>query len=135
MKKLKECTVSVFGLGLLGASLAWKLTSGGSVQGVAGWSRTRETVQRALDAGMITHACDSAEECAALGDMLILAVPIRSMEETSKSIAGAVRPDALAVFDLASTKTEVGRSLSSIWGPRYAGFHPMAGKEKGGIGN
>lgn len=135
MKKLKECTVSVFGLGLLGASLAWKLTSGGSVQGVAGWSRTRETVQRALDTGIITHACDSAEECAALGDILILAVPIRSMEETSLSIAGAVRPDALAVFDLASTKTEVGRSLSSIWGPRYAGFHPMAGKEKGGIGN
>ncbi len=135
MTYLKECTVSVFGLGLLGASLAWKLTSDGSVRGVAGWSRSPETVRRALDAGMITHACVSAEECAALGDILILAVPIRSMEETSRNIAAAVRPDAFAVFDLASTKTEVGRSLASVWGPRYAGFHPMAGKEKGGIGN
>lgn len=132
---MRECTVSVFGLGLLGASLAWKLTSGGSVRSVAGWSRTPETVRRALDAGMITHACDSAEECAALGDIIILAVPICSMEETSRTIAPAARPGTLAVYDLASTKTEVGEQLSSIWGPRYAGFHPMAGKEKGGIGN
>ncbi len=135
MKKLKECAVSVFGLGLLGASLARKLAAEGKVREVAGWSRTPETVRRAAAEGMITRACLSAEECAFFGDILILAVPIRSMEETSRAIAGAVRRDALAVFDLSSTKTEVGRTLASIWGERYAGFHPMAGKEKGGIDN
>jgi prephenate dehydrogenase len=135
MKKLMECTVSVFGLGLLGASLAWKLASDGSAKGVAGWSRNPATVRRAEREGMITIPCTSAEECASLGDVLILAVPIRSMEETARRIAPSVRPDACALFDLASTKVEVGRVLAGLWGARYAGFHPMAGKERGGIEN
>ncbi len=132
---LKNCTVSVFGLGLLGASLAWKLASEGVVKEVAGWSRNPETVLRAAREGMITRPCASAEECAACGDVLILAVPIRSMEETSLRIVSSVRPEACALFDLASTKTEVGRSLAAVWGERYAGFHPMAGKERGGLEN
>lgn len=132
---LKDCTVSVFGLGLLGGSLAWKLAKDGAVKDVAGWSRTPDTVRRAAAAGMITWPCASAEECAACGDILVLAVPIRFMEETSQTICHVARPDVRAVFDLASTKAEVGRVLAPIWGPCYAGFHPMAGKERGGLEN
>ena len=132
---LKNCTISVFGLGLIGGSLAWKLRRDGLVQDVAGWSRNPETVRRAMEAGMIGRGCVSAEECAALGDVLVLAVPIRSMEEVSLKIRSAARPDVRAVFDLASTKTDVGRKLAPIWGRCYAGFHPMAGKERGGLEN
>jgi len=88
-----------------------------------------------MEAGMIGRGCVSAEECAALGDVLVLAVPIRSMEEVSLKIRSAARPDVRAVFDLASTKTDVGRKLAPIWGRCYAGFHPMAGKERGGLEN
>ena len=132
---LKNCTISVFGLGLIGGSLAWKLRRDGLVQDVAGWSRNPETVRRAMEAGMIGRGCVSAEECAALGDVLVLAAPIRSMEEVCLKIRSAARPDVRAVFDLASTKTDVGRKLAPIWGRCYAGFHPMAGKERGGLEN
>jgi len=132
---LKNCAVSVFGLGLIGGSLSWKLRRDGLVQDVAGWSRNPETVRRAMDSGIIGTGCVSAEECAALGDVLVLAVPIRSMEEVSLKIRSAARPDIRAVFDLASTKTVVGRKLAPIWGRCYAGFHPMAGKERGGLEN
>jgi len=135
MTPLKNCTVSVFGLGLLGGSLAWKLSRDGAVKSVAGWSRNPETVRRAYDMGVIGRPCATAEECAALGDVLVLAVPIRSMEATSLKIRPAAAPGIRAVFDLASTKTEVGRKLAPLWGPCYAGFHPMAGKERGGLEN
>lgn len=135
MRRLKNCTVSVFGLGLLGGSLAWKLSLDGVAKCVAGWSRNPETVRRAHGKGIIGRPCETAEECAALGDVLILAVPIRSMEETALRIRPAAGPGVKAVFDLASTKTEVGRKLAPLWGACYAGFHPMAGKERGGLEN
>lgn len=134
MKKLRELVVSVFGLGLLGASLAWRLTSTGKAGEVAGWSRNPATLEAAFRRGIITRACDSAEECASLGDVIVLAVPVRAMEELSLRIVRSVRPTT-AVFDLGSTKSEIGATLSSIWGGRYAGFHPMAGKERGGLEN
>ncbi len=135
MTGLKNCTVSVFGLGLLGGSLAWKLSRDGAAKSVAGWSRNPETVRRAHEMGIIGRPCATAEECASLGNVLVLAVPIRSMEETGLRIRPAAGSGVRAVFDLASTKTEVGRKLAPLWGSRYAGFHPMAGKERGGLEN
>ena len=134
MKSLEESVVSVLGLGLLGGSLAWRLASKSAARGVAGWSRNPATVEAAAARGMITRACASAEECASLGDVIVLAVPVRSMLELSRSIVKSARRDA-AVFDLGSTKREIGASLTTLWGDRYAGFHPMAGREKGGLEN
>ena len=131
---LKGNTVSVFGLGLLGASLAWKLVRDGSVRGVAGWSRRAETVQQAAEKGIISIPCATAEECASLGDILIFAVPIRAMEKTSRRVLGCGERKK-AVFDLSSTKGEIGTLLSAQWGEVYCGFHPMAGRERGGIVN
>ena len=130
--RLKDCTVSVFGLGLLGASLAQRLTQDGSVRAVAGWSRNPHTVRQAAERGMISIPCTTAEECASLGDILVFAVPIRGMEETSRRALGCGGRKK-AVFDLSSTKQEIGTLLSANWGEVYCGFHPMAGKEQGGI--
>lgn len=133
-KSLKDCTVSIFGLGLLGASLGWKLSMDGAVRNVAGWSRNPETVRTAAERGIISHPCTTAEECASLGDILIFAVPIRAMEETSRAASGCSGKKK-AVFDLSSTKKEIGRLLSAHWGEAYCGFHPMAGKESSGMEN
>lgn len=133
--QLKDCTVSVFGLGLLGGSLAWRLSLSGAAKEVAGWSRRPETVKEALDRGIIGRACAAAEECAALADILILAVPMRFMEELSRRILPAAKKDVSAVFDLGSAKERIGRRLAPLWGAPYAGFHPMAGKETGGLEN
>lgn len=133
-KRLKDCTVSIFGLGLLGASLGWKLTMDGSVRNVAGWSRNPETVRAAAEGRIISIPCRTAEECASLGDVLILAVPIRAMEETGRKIYPHARSGSV-LFDLSSTKKEVGGILDGLWKENYCGFHPMAGKETGGIGS
>ena len=133
--QLKDCTVSVFGLGLLGGSLAWRLSLSGAVKEAAGWSRRPETVKEAYGKGVITRPCETAEECASLGDILILAVPIRSMEELSRRVLPYAKKSVRAVFDLGSVKAGIGRKLSNLWGSPYAGFHPMAGKETGGLEN
>ncbi len=133
-RRLRDCTVSIFGLGLLGASLGWKLSRDGLVRSVAGWSRNPETVRSAAGRGIVSIPCSTAEECTSLGDVLILAVPIRAMEETGRKIKPSVRPGSV-LFDLSSTKKEVGAILSGLWKENYCGFHPMAGKEQGGIGS
>ena len=133
-KRLKDCTVSIFGLGLLGASLGWKLSMDGSVRSVAGWSRNPETVRAAAGRGIISLRCRTAEECASLGDILIFAVPIRAMEETGRKIYPHARPGSV-LFDLSSTKKEVGGILGGLWKENYCGFHPMAGKERAGLEN
>ena len=124
MKSLEESVVSVLGLGLLGGSLAWRLASKSAARGVAGWSRNPATVEAAAARGMITRACASAEECASLGDVIVLAVPVRSMLELSRSIVKSARRDA-AVFDLGSTKITaiIGEVTgdSRSWGLRILG--------------
>ncbi|NLA91104.1 MAG: prephenate dehydrogenase, partial [Synergistaceae bacterium] len=107
----------------------------GAVKGVAGWSRRPETVRLAREKGIITTGCASAEECAALGDILIMAVPMRSMEELSRKISSCAKKSLRAVFDLGSAKAEIGRHMAPLWGAPYAGFHPMAGRETGGLEN
>lgn len=132
---LKDLVVSVFGLGLLGGSLAWKLKKDGAAKEVAGWSRRVETVRFAHEGGMIHRPCYSLPECAALADVVVLAVPLRAMESLSGAIRPHVRPSLRAVFDLGSAKGMIGQKLSPLWGPLYGGFHPMAGKERGGVEN
>lgn len=135
MTSLKNSVVSVFGLGLLGGSLAWKLTKDGAAKEVVGWSRRDETVRFAHGAAMIHRPCSSPSECAALADVIVLAAPMRAMESLSMEIRPYVRKGIGAVFDLGSAKGEIGRRLAPLWGGAYGGFHPMAGKERGGAEN
>lgn len=130
---LEDCHVGILGLGLMGGSLGGALIRGNlSGLRVLGADLDERACVGALEKACI-HQAVSVEDLAALSDILILAVPPRHMASASRKMGPLVSRKLKAVFDLGSVKGEPGEKLEEIWGSRYVGLHPMAGKEVGGI--
>ncbi len=132
---LSDLNVGIAGLGLIGGSLAASLGGSGAAKQVFGWNRNPEALRTALDMGFVFEPCYTAAEFADAIDLLILAVPLRNMEEVSLMLKPFFAQTPAAVMDVGSTKKEIGETLSRIWGGAYVGLHPMAGKEYSGIEN
>jgi prephenate dehydrogenase len=131
MIDLSELKVGVAGLGLIGGSLAGALS--GSVKKISAWDMDPTALERGLEKGFDFHPCKDPGELVDLCDVLIIAVPLRHMEETGRLLKKHFRKKPLAVMDVGSSKKSVGEVYSSIWGSSYVGLHPMAGKEYSGI--
>ncbi|WP_026368507.1 prephenate dehydrogenase [Aminiphilus circumscriptus] len=151
--RMKQAHVGILGLGLLGGSLALRLGGSGGVRRVSGWDADPAVRAEAARKG-IAHVPEHLEDMLCGVDVLIFAVPMRSLEEANRRVLGALRRNAgigfsewpdlapmeplegpRVVMDLSSAKVEPGELLRGAWRSRYVGFHPMAGKENGGIAN
>lgn len=133
--RLEDSHVGVVGVGLIGGSIAAALMKTGSVRCVSGWDHDRSALDLALERGILTEAAPSLKALVAEVDLLVLALPIRHLVSVSMEALPFVGEGLKAVFDVASVRAGVGEELASLWEARHMGFHPMAGKEKGGITN
>lgn len=103
-----------------------------SVPGVSvwGWDLDRGTLDRARSMGILDGAARDLGELAERCHLVILAVPpwevIPLAMELSPSFRGFV-------MDLSSVKGPLAFQLDRLFPGRYLGFHPMAGKETGGL--
>ncbi len=128
MKPLGESTVAVVGLGLMGASMAWKLKQDGAALRVLGVVHRAETGRKALERGIVDEIIPWTEALSA--DLLVLATPVRTIIRQLGEITGAPG----LVIDLGSTKSAIARAMESLpEGVRAVGGHPMCGKETSGI--
>jgi prephenate dehydrogenase len=117
--------VRIVGTGLIGTSLGIALSRRGHTVTLADPSPTAVALARDLGAGVLA---DSAED----PELVVVAAP--------PDVAGAVVADELrrwpdaVVTDVASVKVAVLRAVESAGGEvaRYAGSHPMAGRERSG---
>ncbi len=133
--KLKNARIAIVGLGLMGASLAMDLH--GSCSEIIGISRSRETLDFALQQGIVDRVADfdPSVEC----ELMVLAAPVRTiirqLNELRDSMPGRGSRRTI-VLDLGSTKTEIVRSMKEL-PARFdpVGGHPMCGKEVSGIRN
>lgn len=126
--------VGIVGLGLMGGSLAGRLTSWGRCASVAAWDRDPSALDLGESRGLFTYRAPSLERLTARSQVLVLAVPVELMVPVS--LSAAPFGDGLeAVLDLSSVRGDLHRTLGRIWGKRHLGFHPMAGKETGGVEN
>ncbi len=132
MKKLRQ--VSVIGMGLLGASVT--LTILRALPGVKTvvFSHRPFTRRKAEKMGVADEVVNDIKECVCQADIVILATPIGTFEDTFRQIADAL-PDGCIVTDVGSTKV-----LPHRWAQktlpervRYVGSHPIAGSEKRGV--
>ena len=117
--------IIVYGLGIIGASVAASLKNAGHT--VWGRNRSRESISYALAHGMID--AEAPDLCGA--DVVFLALPpraaIRAIEEEKFS-------DGCIVADICGVKQALEEAVYSCPRPwRYVGTHPMAGKETSGI--
>lgn len=132
---LSDLNVGIAGLGLIGGSLAAALGNSGAAKQVFAWDRDSSVMEIALDMGFNFRSCNEPEEFIPSIDVLILAMPLRYMEQVSLQLKPLFHKIPRAVMDVGSTKKEIGETLAAIWGGAYVGLHPMAGKEYSGIEN
>jgi prephenate dehydrogenase len=131
----------IFGVGLIGGSLARALRERAGIEGrIVGVGRSLKSVERALELGVIDEAA-ALDNDAALADALegadvvLIAAPVAQTEPLLARIAPLLDARTI-VTDAGSTKGDVVASARRALGERIAQFvpgHPIAGRESSGV--
>jgi len=117
----------IVGTGLLGSSFGLAVKRAGLFDRVIGVS-SPAVVQKALDVGAVDEALPLAE-AVPLGDLVLLAQPVRRILTLIQSLNELLRPGAL-VTDVGSTKAEIcAAGARHLTRGQFVGGHPMAGRE------
>lgn len=132
MAKLFD-TVTIVGVGLLGASLGLALKQRALARTVRGVGHRRTSLDKALEVGAIDEAYLEATGPATGADLIVICTPAAIVPQ----VLDAVRPvcgKSTVVTDVTSTKAGICAHAKQTWtGPyRFVGSHPMAGSEKFG---
>ncbi|WP_258002323.1 prephenate dehydrogenase [Burkholderia sp. WAC0059] len=131
----------IFGVGLIGGSLARALRERGARGGrVIGVGRHPGAVARALELGVIDAAAtlddDAALDDALAGaDVVLLAAPVAQTRALLERIGPRLGAGTV-VTDAGSTKSDVVEAARAALGARSAQFvpgHPIAGRESSGV--
>lgn len=125
----------IFGVGLIGGSLALALKRSMPQLHTVGVGRPGESLQNALDLGVINELNTSAEQAMRDADIAIIAVPVAQTPNVLKSIAPHVGSNTV-ITDVGSTKSDVIDYAEAILGDQFSQFvpgHPIAGAEKSGV--
>jgi prephenate dehydrogenase len=128
---LSASRVAIWGLGLMGGSLAMALN--GKCAGLAGIDSDPRTAARALELGIVARAATRPGDVLPGADLVVLAVPVRAILACLAELP-EVCPGPAVVLDLGSTKRDVVAAMSGLPG-RFdpVGGHPMCGKEKSSL--
>jgi len=128
--------LTIFGVGLIGGSLALSLRKAGYCEKVVGCSRNAEHLQRAVDLGVIDSYTLDPKEAVQGADMILLAVPMRAIKSVLEKIVGHTQEDAV-ITDAGSAKASVIKMVEEVYGGtaphNFVAGHPIAGREKSGV--
>jgi prephenate dehydrogenase len=134
-KHLSDCSVTVVGLGLMGASLCLDLVQGKLCREVRGVARRTDTVLEAFFAGAVDLATNDVHTGVLGTDIVILSTPVRTIVDMLSEIGPRLWPGTL-VMDMGSTKAEICAAMDRLpAGVQAVGGHPMCGKETAGFGS
>jgi prephenate dehydrogenase len=120
--------IAIVGVGLIGGSigLAARERLGASV---SGWSRSRSTLDRAVELGALNRAGDSLADAVGDAEAVFVCAPVGVLPEVVADVLAAAPADCV-VTDAGSTKRSV---VQAIQDPRFVGGHPLAGAETAGV--
>ncbi len=134
---LKDSTVGIFGLGLMGGSLAMSLK--GQCARLIGFDSDLATLEFALSKEIVSSALSGAAAIAEAQskriDLLILATPVPTILSTLHQLPSLISYPCI-VMDIGSTKRDILQAMSTLpenFDP--IGGHPICGKEKLGLEN
>jgi prephenate dehydrogenase len=125
----------IFGVGLIGGSLALALRRNNLNLQIVGIGRNGESLQTAIDLGVIDEMNPSPESAMQDADIIIIAAPVAQTPNILKSIAPHLGPNTV-ITDVGSTKSDVVDYAAAILGNQFGQFvagHPIAGAEKSGV--
>jgi prephenate dehydrogenase len=136
---LRDSTIGIVGLGLMGGSLAMSLK--GKCARIIGFESHLPTIESALSLGIVDQASafPSPFQGEGLGvrvNVLILATPVPSILTLLDQLRTVNYQLPITILDLGSTKREITEAMSDLpanFDP--IGGHPICGKEKLGLEN
>ncbi len=135
MKDRTLLSVAVFGVGLIGGSLARALKESGTAGHVIGVGRAMANLQKAKDSGAIDEIQVNPIQAVTDADLIVLATPVNAIAELIQVIAPAMSQEKI-LTDVGSVKQGIVQSARQALGRHIGRFvpgHPVAGKEKTGI--
>ncbi|MCF2972334.1 prephenate/arogenate dehydrogenase [Synechococcus sp. Nb3U1] len=122
--------IAIVGLGLIGGSLALKLTEQGYA--VFGISRNLMTCEQALALGAVQACGTELAQLQAWDPQLVLiCTPLEQVLPTLTALLPYLSAETV-VSDVGSVKQPIVRPATQLW-PLFVGGHPMAGKTTQGI--
>lgn len=128
---LRDATLAIVGLGLMGGSLALALYERNACKKILAVDQNATTCgqvrARGIDARPNLDAITPA-------DVIVLATPVRTIIDLLPRVGAMAKPNAI-VMDLGSTKRDITQAMNTLpAGVQVIGTHPMCGKETAGFG-
>lgn len=123
--------IAVVGAGLIGGSILLAAARRGLAGSLACWSRS-EGSRGTLRGFGVAEVFDDAAACVKGADLVVVATPVDTAEETFLAIAPGLAPGAV-VTDAGSVKAAILLAARRLPAANpFVGAHPMAGGEKAG---
>ncbi len=125
----------IFGVGLIGGSVALALKKAGLSTHIVGVGRRIESLQTAKNLGVIDHIETSVEAACQEADLILIATPVAQTMAILQSIKPHLNAQTV-ITDAGSTKGDVLAAAQTALGDRFEQFiggHPIAGAEKSGV--
>ena len=121
------------GLGLLASSIFWASKRNGVSGYVSGFARSKETRATAKKIGLCDEVFDTVEEAVKDADLVILCVPVGTMEQVMLDIAPFLKNGA-TISDVGSVKRAVIDAVEPHLPTdvKFVPAHPLAGTEHSG---
>lgn len=135
MWQLELKKLVIFGVGLIGGSVALALKRAKAAPHIVGVGRSGRGLQAALDLGVIDAVETDPAKALANADMVMIAAPVAQTPGILKAIAPHLHSKTI-VTDVGSTKSDVIQHALAILGKNATQFvpgHPIAGAEKSGV--
>jgi len=127
--------ICIIGVGLIGGSLALALKEHSAVQRVTGCGRNEGSLNKAIELGVIddfnTDPAEAVKDC----DVVVLAVPMGSMQTLLEQIKPVLKADTV-ITDVGSAKSSLLDAATEVFGELPEGLvpgHPIAGNENSGV--
>ncbi len=125
----------IFGVGLIGGSVALALKKAGMRTHIVGVGRNQDALETALELGVIDVASSDITSAVQDADLILIATPVAQ----TPSILAAIEPYLGAqtvITDAGSTKSDVlayAQDVLAEKSSQFVGGHPIAGAEKSGV--
>ncbi len=129
---VKDRTIGIFGVGMIGASLALSLKRAGDEREIFGFDLCP------IPSGIVDRQLDSCETFIKQSDLIVLAVPLNALFGFFSTVRETVEISGKIISDVCSVKREVLKIAKQVFGelpPTLVPAHPLAGQEKSGPGS
>jgi prephenate dehydrogenase len=126
--------ILIFGIGLIGGSIALSAKKSGFASDIVGVGRNQDNLNDAIKLKLIDRTSQDLRKDISEAHIIVIATPVAQFPIILKLIQPHLSSHTI-ITDVGSTKTDVIESAKQILGPQYSQFiggHPIAGSEKHG---